>query len=115
MAVRLPPMSESDSIAVFMTAPTSEEARGLAEMLIEKRLAACVQMIPRMESVFRWQGKIEHANEVLLIAKTVKSKFSELEQAVRSVHSYDTPEIVAVDLTAGSRPYLDWLSASVQE
>jgi len=108
-------MSDSESIAVFMTAPTSEEARRLAELLIEKRLAGCVQLIPRMESVFRWQGKIEHANEVLLIAKTLNSKFAELEKEVRSAHSYDTPEIVAFPLSAVSNPYLDWLRASVLE
>ena len=108
-------MNDSDSIAVFMTAATGEEARSLAEMLIEKRLAACVQIIPRIESVFRWQGKIEHANEVLLIAKTLNSKFAELEREVRSVHSYETPEIVAVDLTGGSLPYLSWLRQSVAE
>ena len=108
-------MTESDSIAVFMTAPTRDEARRLAELLIEKRLAACVQIIPEMESVYRWKGNIEHANEVLLIAKTLQAKFAELEQEIRSAHSYDTPEIVALTLTAGSHPYLDWLQRSVME
>ena len=96
-----------------MTATDGDEAHRLAETLVEKRLAACVQIIPRISSIFRWQGSVTHANEVLLIAKTVKSKFAELEDAVRAIHSYDTPEIVAVDLTAGSRPYLDWLNATV--
>jgi periplasmic divalent cation tolerance protein len=101
------------AIAVFITTPSREEAARLAEMLVEKQLAACVQILPEMESVYRWQGQVERQREVLLIAKTVRSKFAQLESEVRSLHSYETPEIVAFPLTAGSRPYLDWLSASV--
>jgi periplasmic divalent cation tolerance protein len=101
------------AVAVFITAANGEEAARLAEMLVEKRLAACVQILPEMESIYRWQGKIERQKEVLLIAKTVSSTFAELESEVRALHSYETPEIVAFPLTAGSRPYLDWLSASV--
>lgn len=108
-------MSDSDPIAVFMTASSSDEARRLADMLVEKQLAACVQIIPQIESIFRWQGKIEHATEVLLIAKTLHSKFAELEKEVRSVHSYETPEIVALTLTAGSDAYLYWLQRCVSE
>lgn len=101
------------AIAVFMTAPNREEAGRLAEMLVSKQLAACVQILPGMESVYRWHGKLERQNEVLLIAKTLNSKFAELEKEVRALHSYETPEIVAVPLTAGSSAYLGWLSASV--
>jgi periplasmic divalent cation tolerance protein len=101
------------AIAVFMTASNSEEAGRLAEMLVTRQLAGCVQILAEMESVYRWQGKVERQREVLLIAKTVSSKFAELESEVRALHSYETPEIVAVPLTAGSRPYLDWLSTSV--
>ena len=103
------------AILVFMTAATREEASRLAEMLVSKRLAACVQIMPEMESVYRWQGKIERQREVLLIAKTMSSKFAELEREVVGLHSYETPEIVAVPLVAGSRPYLDWLSACLAE
>lgn len=106
--------AESDqAIVVFVTASSSEEAGQLAEMLVSKRLAACVQILPEMESVYRWQGKVERQREVLLIAKTVSSKFAELESEVIKLHSYETPEIVAFPLTDGSRPYLEWLSASV--
>ena len=108
-------MSESESIAVFMTASTAEEADRLAEMLIEKRLAACVQIIPQMKSVYRWRGNVERSSEILLIAKTVNSRFSELEKEVKALHSYETPEIVALTITAGSSSYLDWLRTSVQE
>jgi periplasmic divalent cation tolerance protein len=100
-------------IAVFMTAPNKEEASRLAETLVERNLAACVQILPPMESVYRWQGKVERQQEILLIAKTINSKFAELEREVRAVHSYETPEIVAVPLTALSEPYRQWLNASV--
>jgi periplasmic divalent cation tolerance protein len=98
-----------------MTAGSVDEANRLADMLVDKRLAACVQIMREMNSVFRWQGKIETQREVLLIAKTLSSKFAEIEREVVKLHSYETPEIVAVPLTAGSGPYLEWLSASVSE
>jgi periplasmic divalent cation tolerance protein len=102
-------------IVIFMTASNREEAGRLAEMLVSRRLAACVQIMPEMESVFRWRGNVERQREVLLIAKTGSSKFAELEREVRALHSYETPEIVALPLSAGSRAYLEWLSASVSE
>jgi len=98
-----------DAIVVFMTAANGEEATRLAEMLVGAHLAACVQILPEMESVYRWQGKIERQSEVLLIAKTTRGKFDDLESEVRALHSYDTPEIVAVPIVAGSAPYLEWL------
>ncbi|MGH9933423.1 MAG: divalent-cation tolerance protein CutA [Pyrinomonadaceae bacterium] len=106
-------LATAEAIVVFMTASSREEAGQLAEMMLGKRLAACVQIMPEMESVYRWQGKIERQREVLLIAKTFSSKFAELEREVVKLHSYETPEIVAFPLTAASRPYLEWLSAGV--
>jgi periplasmic divalent cation tolerance protein len=100
-------------IAVFITAPDKDEALRLAEMLVERNLAACVQILPAIESVYRWQGQIERQPEALLIAKTIAAKFAELEREVRAVHSYETPEIVAVPLTALSEPYRQWLHANV--
>ena len=102
-----------EAIVVFMTAANAEEASRLAGRLVEERLAACVQIIPQIESIYRWRGKVERQTEVLLIAKTVASKFDELEKEVRALHSYETPEIVAFPLIAGSSAYLEWLSASV--
>ena len=101
-----------DAIVVFMTAANGEEATRLAEMLVGAQLAACVQILPEIESVYRWQGKIERSSEVLLIAKTTRDKFDDLEREVRALHSYDTPEIVAVPIVAGSAPYLEWLIKS---
>jgi len=104
----------SDAIVVFMTASNGEEAARLADMLVGAHLAACVQILPEMESVYRWQGKIERAAEILLLAKTTRSKFDELEREVRALHSYDTPEIIAVPVVAGSTSYVDWLIKSTK-
>lgn len=106
-------MAEEDAIVVFMTAPNGEEATRLADLLIGAHLAACVQILPEMESVYRWEGKIERQSEILLLAKTTTAKFAELEREVRALHSYETPEIIAVPIVAGSSPYLAWLIDSL--
>ena len=102
-------MADTDAIVVFMTAANGEEATRLAEMLVGAHLAACVQILPEMESVYRWQGKVERQAEILLIAKTTRAKFDDLEREVRALHSYDTPEIIAVPVVMGSGSYLHWL------
>ena len=101
------------AVVVLMTASSREEAARLAEMLIGSRLAACVQIMPEMESVYRWKGQVQREPEVLLLAKTTLSCFTELEREVRALHSYETPEIVAVPVTAISAPYLEWLNANL--
>lgn len=108
-------LDPADAIAVFITTADGEEAGRLAELLVEKRLAACVQILPEMESVYRWQGRTERQREFLLIAKTTSANFGDLEREVRAVHSYETPEIVAVPISAGSPAYLQWLAESVRE
>jgi periplasmic divalent cation tolerance protein len=105
-------MPDTDAIVVFMTAANGEEATRLADMLVGAHLAACVQILPEMESVYRWQGKLERQAEILILAKTTMGKFEELEREVRALHSYDTPEIIAVPVVAGSAPYLEWLSSA---
>ena len=105
--------ASDEAIAVFMTAANREEAARLAEMLVGARLAACVQILPEIESVYCWEGKVERQREVLLIAKTTASKFEEIEREVRAIHSYATPEIVALPIVAGSAPYLRWLISGV--
>ena len=99
----------ADAIVVLITAPNREEAIRLADMLVGAHLAACVQLLPEMESVYRWEGKIERQPEILLLIKTTRARFDELEREVRALHSYDTPEIVALPIVAGSEPYLRWL------
>lgn len=98
---------------VMMTAGSREEAVRLADMLVVSHLAACVQILPEIESVYRWKGNVERAPEILLFAKTTLANFAAIESAVRSLHSYETPEIIAVSLAAASAPYLEWLVANV--
>ena len=107
-------MSGDDPIVVFLTASSGEEATRLADLLIGAHLAACVQILPEMESVYRWQGNIERQSEILLIVKTTAAKFADLEREVRVLHSYETPEIIAIPLVAASTPYLQWLTANLE-
>jgi periplasmic divalent cation tolerance protein len=105
-------MSEQTSsgyMVVLMTSPDREESRRIARTLVEERAAACVSVFPRGESYFRWQGKIEREEEFLLIAKTRASLLPALTAAVKRIHGYEVPEIVALPVTGGSRDYLEWL------
>jgi periplasmic divalent cation tolerance protein len=106
--------SARQAIAVMITAGSREEAVRLAEMLVGARLAACVQILPEMESVYRWEGSVEREAEILLLAKTTLACFAELEREVRALHSYETPEIIALPVTEASAPYLEWLNANVK-
>jgi len=99
-------------LVVLMTAPDRDEASRIAELLVNSRLAACVQILPEVQSVYRWKGEVERNTEILLLAKTTSDKFDELDRAVREIHSYDTPEIVALSVNAASAPYLKWLLES---
>src|ERR1700752_1578341 len=103
----------SDAIVVFMTAPTADEARRIADQLVERRLAACVQILPEIESVYRWKDEVQREKEVLMLAKTTAAQFGELEKAVRAIHSYETPEIVALPMAHVSEPYRAWLADNV--
>ena len=107
-------MEASDAIVVFMTAASDEEATRLAEMLVGAELAACVQILSSVQSVYRWKDKLERQSEVLLIAKTLRSRFEELDREVRAMHSYEVPEIAAAPLSAISQPYLDWLVGAIE-
>ena len=99
-------------LVVLMTAPDRDEASRIAELLVNSRLAACVQILPEVQSVYRWKGEVERNTEILLLAKTTSDKFDELDRAVREIHSYDTPEIVALPVNAASESYLNWLLES---
>lgn len=95
------------------TAGSLEEGRRIAQLLVGRRLAACVNMIPNLTSVYRWQGAVEEAAEVLLLIKTTQEMLSSLEAAVRELHSYEVPEFVVLNIESGSQPYLSWLLESV--
>ena len=106
-------MNETDYVIVMTTLPADADVATFANTLVESRLAACVNLLPGMESVYRWEGKIERQPEILLLAKSTRDKFDELDRQVRAVHSYETPEIVAVSAAAVSGPYLKWLDESL--
>ena len=104
--------ASSAAIVVLMTAGSSEEASRLAEMLVGAHLAACVQIMPQMESVYRWKGSVHREPEFLLLAKTTSACFDELEREVRALHTYDNPEIVAVPVSHISASYLEWVTSN---
>jgi uncharacterized protein involved in tolerance to divalent cations/8-oxo-dGTP pyrophosphatase MutT (NUDIX family) len=98
-----------DFIVVFVTVGSAAEGDRLAKALIEERIAACVNRLPGMQSIYRWENKVEQSAEDLLIIKTRKALFSVLEKRVRELHSYAVPEIIALPILSGSEPYLKWL------
>ena len=104
----------SDPIVVLMTAASVEEATKIADTLVESKLAACVQVLPEMHSIYLWKGEVERAREVLVIAKTTMAKFEGLQSQLRAIHSYETPEIIALPIVAGSEDYLKWLTSSLE-
>ncbi len=101
-------------IQVLTTAGSEEEAERISAALVERRLAACVQVTGPVSSRYRWQGKVEHEREWLCLAKTETSRYEEVEAAIREIHSYDEPEILATPIVAGSAGYLGWLSESLR-
>jgi periplasmic divalent cation tolerance protein len=102
-----------EAILVFSTFPDAETARGVARGLIEAKLAACVNVLPGVESIYRWKGAIESSNEVLLIIKSTQWKYQMLEAKILELHPYEVPEIVSVRMDAGHVPYLRWIEEAV--
>jgi periplasmic divalent cation tolerance protein len=98
---------------VLTTVSSLEEAERIADSLVEQRLAACVNLLPGIKSVYRWQNAIEKAAEILLVIKTSTEKLPALETAVHELHPYDVPEFVIIDIESGSASYLRWLSESL--
>ena len=101
-------------VLVLVTAPDLKTARTLARAALASRLAACVNLLPGIESHYWWQGKVESSSEVLLLLKTTRPKLAALKQLILAKHPYDTPEFVALSLDTGSKRYLAWLAASVK-
>lgn len=101
-------------IVILSTAGSEEEASKIAEHLVNNRLAACVNIIPSITSIYRWKGEMNRDHEILMIIKTDASRLEEIKTAVRSLHSYETPELIAIPVQEGLKEYLDWLGDSVK-
>ena len=102
-------------ILVLSACSSVDEAERIARHLVESRLAACVTFFPQAKSIYRWQGRIEEASEVVLLVKTGRERWEAVRTAIEHAHSYDVPEVLAVPVEAGSAAYLKWLAASVSD
>jgi periplasmic divalent cation tolerance protein len=104
----------TDKKLVLTTVGSQEEARKIARALVECRLAACVNIVPQIESIYRWKGKVEQAQEWLLMVKTTGAAFDRVRDAIKEVHSYEVPECICISIDNGSRDYLQWIADSVE-
>merc|ERR1711872_896767 len=109
-------MSSGDASksACFITCGSKEEATKLARMMVERKLCACVNIIPGVTSVYEWEGKIEEDQEHLLMVKTMSNKVDDLSKFVRENHSYDVAELISFNIDNGNQPYLDWIAKTVK-
>jgi len=105
-------MSARQCRVVLVTCGSIAEARKIGRNVVEKKLAACANIVPGVESIYRWKGKVERAREVLVVIKTTANRLPELEREVKRLHSYDVPEFIVLSIVAGSSKYLAWLQES---
>lgn len=105
----------TDKLLVLTTAGSEDEARKIAHTLVERRLAACVNIVPQIHSVYRWRDKVESAEEFLLIVKTTRGCEEQVESAIKELHSYELPECIVIGIDGGSEEYLRWIADSVSE
>lgn len=101
------------ALIVFCTCTNEEEASRIASTIVEEHLAACVNVLPPVRSIYRWQGKVETASEILLLIKTSEERLAALEHRVQALHGYEVPEVIAVPIVSGSEKYLNWLREQV--
>lgn len=105
-------MSAGDARVIFATAPDSAVAEQIGRVVVEENLAACVNILPGVRSIYRWQGKVEDASEVLMLLKTTDAQVQALRERIVELHPYEVPEFLEVDVTGGFAPYLDWIRES---
>lgn len=105
----------SEPLMVFTNVPDPVIATRIARELIEKKLAACVNILPEVQSMYRWQGVVEQATEIPLLIKTTQDRYVELELAIQALHPYQVPEIIALPIVAGLPAYLDWLAQETKK
>lgn len=105
----------TDKVVVLVTCGSAKEARRIAKAVVERRLAACVNILDaHLHSIYRWKGRIESAKEFLLVMKTSRRRFAVLQKKIQELHSYDVPEIIALPIIAGAHDYLRWIADSVK-
>lgn len=108
-------MNSTDKIVVLVTTDSEDEAKKIADILVQKRKAACVNIMSKVDSTFWWQGKIDSANECLLIVKSKASLLSQIIDSIKEVHSNEVPEIIALPIVGGNNDYLKWIDGEVKE
>ena len=104
-----------EALVVYITAPNEEEAAKIAKILVEERLAGCVNIVKDIRSIYSWQGKLEDEKEVLMIVKTRLELFSALTSKVKELHSYTVPEVIAMPIVDGSEEYINWLQKATRQ
>jgi periplasmic divalent cation tolerance protein len=102
-----------ERLLILTTAGTAEEAQTIARQLVERRLAACVNIVPSVHSIYRWQGKVEETDEYLLIIKTALPREAEVQRLIEQLHSYELPESISVAIAGGTAKYLEWLDSGL--
>mgnify|MGYP002000549864 CR=1 FL=1 len=107
-------MGNTNKIVILVTASNKKEAEIIAKLLIEERLAACVNIVPTISSIYSWEGKVHHENESLMLIKTTRDMFDHVNEKVEAIHSYDTVEIISLEITQGSTKYLQWIDQSIK-
>lgn len=101
----------SDALIVFVTVPSRDDGERIADAVVGERLAACVNIIGPIRSIYRWQGEIARDDEHLLLIKTTRARYADLEARVRALHTYEVPEVVALPIAMGSAAYLEWIKS----
>lgn len=104
----------TDKILVLTTASSKDEARKIARALVERLLAACVNIVPQVDSIYRWEGEVEEGEEWLLIIKTTRAAFERVRDTIKELHAYDVPECICLSIEEGSVEYLSWIGQSVK-
>jgi len=105
---------EKKPIVIFCTTPDMDCAKKIAHFLVEKKLAACCNILPEIKSVYSWEGQLKQDDELLIVIKTNLNNFNDIEDGIKKLHPYDVPEIISIDITAGSNEYLSWISENVR-
>ena len=105
----------TDQIVILSTCASEDEAQRLARKLLEERLCACVNIVPQVQSLFHWQGKVDSGTESLLIIKSSRELFAAVASAIESLHSYEVPEVIALPIIEGSANYLNWLRSNLRK